>query len=120
MLANYTFGVPGYPVHGMPMQTSVPIVTQQALPPVAPAQVAPSNTSGLLEFSQMLVDTKVGMSKIDLKLDEVLKKVDSIKEAPISKALVPVSNPDTPSLIDPNLVLHSITKVRLECYSWGS
>ena len=109
MLANYTIGVPSYPVHGMPMQTSVPIVTQQALP----AQQVPNNTSGLLEFSQMLVDTKVGMSRIDLKLDEVLKKVDSMKpEISSSNAIVPLSKSDTPLLVDPAMVLHSITQVR--------
>ncbi|KAI6649703.1 FK506-binding protein 15 [Oopsacas minuta] len=108
MLANYTIGVPSYPVHGMPMQTSVPMVAQQTLP--APTQNTPSNTSGLLEFSQMLADTKVGMSKIDMKIDEVLKKVDSIKSEP-STAVVPTSKPDIPAIIDPNVVLHSITKV---------
>ena len=112
MLTNYSIGVPGYSVHGMPVQTGVPIMAQQSLPSVVPAQLASSNTSGLLEFSQMLADTKVGMSKIDLKIDEVLKKVESIREPPASKALVPLSNQDTPPLIDPNVVLHSITKVR--------
>ena len=115
MLANYTIGVPSYPVHGMPMQTSVPIVTQQALP----TQQVPNNTSGLLEFSQMLVDTKVGMSRIDLKLDEVLKKVDSMKpEISSSNAIVPLSKSDTPLLVDPAMVLHSITQVRWYVHSF--
>ena len=105
MLANYTIGVPNYPVHGVPMQpTSVPLMTQQL------SQSASGNTSGLLEFSQMMADTKVGMSKIDLKIDEVLKRVDAIKTES-STAVVTHQKPDIPTMIDPNLVLHSITKV---------
>ena len=92
------------------MQTSVPVMTQQLSPAHQPPQSAPSNTSGLLEFSQMLADTKVGMSKIDLKIDEVLKRVDSIKSES-STAVVTHHKPDIPAMIDPNLVLHSITKV---------
>ena len=107
MISNFPIGVPGYPVPGMTLQTGMPIIAQQ--PPAM--QPAPSTTnSDLLEFSQMIADTKVGMSKIDMKLDEVLKKVDSIKESP-SNAVVPVAKPDTTSIIDPNIVLSSINKV---------
>lgn len=115
----YSIQQAAYPtpnVHYITQSPPSAIIAQQ---PIVSSIPAPS-THGIAEFSQLIADTKIGIAKIDLKLDEINKNVEFIKENNIprkdDKSLISYKNkqPDDGTghaLADPITLLKSISRV---------